>query len=259
MTATLTSISAKSASSRDQPGSTLFVAEAPVGFFGGDTNLTRYVGNNVLNLTDPFGLQAQPPVPKPPTSASLVLDKHYPPKPVGTEGMAKGAMTEWDFTPNTYQKKGSIAVAGKMTTWTFTIPGYATQAIFDETESFYIIGTDLKDPALIAHEVMHLKMAELSAKLFTAHMQKKTFVVSVKIQADAKLTEENLKDAATKEILATQSKFYAWSESFQNVTYHALVLDPKTKAIDPKKQAEWEKQYEKMLKQSFEKAFPTPP
>ena len=33
-----------------------FISEDPIGFKGGDVNLMRMVGNNVVNYTDPFGL-----------------------------------------------------------------------------------------------------------------------------------------------------------------------------------------------------------
>jgi RHS repeat-associated protein len=40
------------------PGAQRFVAEDPLGFAGGDVNLSAYVSNNAPNLTDPLGLQS---------------------------------------------------------------------------------------------------------------------------------------------------------------------------------------------------------
>ena len=37
-----------------------FLSEDPQGFWAGDVNLSRYVGNNPTNLTDPSGLESQP-------------------------------------------------------------------------------------------------------------------------------------------------------------------------------------------------------
>ena len=37
------------------PGLQRFISQDPIGFAGGDTNLYAYVGNNPVNLTDPFG------------------------------------------------------------------------------------------------------------------------------------------------------------------------------------------------------------
>jgi len=37
-----------------------FISEDPLGFAGGDTNLSRYVGNSPINYTDPSGLAALP-------------------------------------------------------------------------------------------------------------------------------------------------------------------------------------------------------
>ena len=39
-----------------------FISKDPIGFAGGDVNLFRYVGNNAVNYTDPYGLQERPPV-----------------------------------------------------------------------------------------------------------------------------------------------------------------------------------------------------
>ncbi len=40
------------------PTTGFFISEDPIGFGGGDTNLNRYVGNNPLTYSDPFGLTA---------------------------------------------------------------------------------------------------------------------------------------------------------------------------------------------------------
>ena len=37
------------------PDTGRFLSEDPIGFDGGDSNLYRYVGNNLINFTDPFG------------------------------------------------------------------------------------------------------------------------------------------------------------------------------------------------------------
>ncbi len=42
-----------------------FLNEDPLGFTAGDANLYRYVFNNPVNLTDPDGMQAAPPMPMP--------------------------------------------------------------------------------------------------------------------------------------------------------------------------------------------------
>jgi RHS repeat-associated protein len=39
-----------------------FISEDPIGFRAGDTNLTRYVGNNPTNFVDPSGLQEDSPI-----------------------------------------------------------------------------------------------------------------------------------------------------------------------------------------------------
>ncbi|MCE5195197.1 MAG: RHS repeat-associated core domain-containing protein, partial [Nitrospiraceae bacterium] len=38
------------------PNSGRFISNDPIGFKGGDVNLYRYVGNNVVNWVDPMGL-----------------------------------------------------------------------------------------------------------------------------------------------------------------------------------------------------------
>lgn len=38
------------------PNSGRFISKDPIGFKGGDVNLYRYVGNNPINIIDPFGL-----------------------------------------------------------------------------------------------------------------------------------------------------------------------------------------------------------
>ena len=38
------------------PETGTFISEDPIGFGGGDANLYRYVGNNPVNYSDPYGL-----------------------------------------------------------------------------------------------------------------------------------------------------------------------------------------------------------
>jgi RHS repeat-associated protein len=59
-----------------------FIAPDPIEFYGGDTNLYAYVGNNPITLADPLGLTPTPsPSPTPtscPTTAPL---PDFPPRP----------------------------------------------------------------------------------------------------------------------------------------------------------------------------------
>lgn len=238
-----------------------FLSEDPLAFDAGDANLRRYVLNQPTMLIDPDGKAAQAPTllaqqtkapidtPKPPTSATLDLTKHYQPKPPGTQGMKSGALTAWKFVPLAYNKKGTTTPAGGSKKWTFTIQNYSTQAVYNAMGSFYISGTDLTDKTLKDHEVMHLKMAEQMAEMFSKYMQTKVFEVTA-------ANDTKLKEMGAKAIEEVEKKFEAWAQSFQDSDYHNYVLDPKTKQIDPVKQKAWEKMYEKKMKEAFDKAFP---
>lgn len=53
-----------------------FVSRDPIGFAAGDVNLYAYVGNNPINLVDPFGLDGETPIPTspPPTRYEIIRD-----------------------------------------------------------------------------------------------------------------------------------------------------------------------------------------
>jgi RHS repeat-associated protein len=190
-----------------------WMQEDPIWFQAGDANLRRYVGNNATNHVDPSGLQDGPAavglaaggalvgasVPQPPTSANLSWNDF---RKVDTGEYA--ALTAWGMPIQTGEyswipQLKSMADGKATVRVSITDPPTLTfKAVFERDRS-YVRKDSTDDARLLAHERLHLQIAEYMA-IKAKNNAPSLKDLSVMVIVNVKDTRENQQQAYSKAI-----------------------------------------------------------